>query len=106
MNVIRLFLSGVLVLGVDDFTVVPLSVLNIVSGAHNGNVELTAACTNVVPVDEVNVSKFAAVYNAVLNGDGFASAEKDTAEVSVGVHAGVVIGSLTYLPNWVWIGPG
>jgi len=92
VNVVSLFLVGVLTEGIDNLTVVPLAVAYILGGTHNGNVELTMTCANVVPVDEVYVSEFSAVKLAVLDGHGFASAEEYRTEMSVGVHGGVVTG--------------
>ena len=92
VNVVSLFLVGVLTECVDGLAVVPLSVLDILGRTHNGNVELSVTCTNVVPVNEVDVCKLTAVKNAVLDGHALASAKEYRAEVSVCVHAGVVTG--------------
>ena len=92
MRIVCLLLVGELVKGVDHLTVVPLAALNLIGSTHNGYVELTATCANVVPVNEVNVSKLTAVKNAVLDGHSLASAEEYATEMSVGIHGGVVTG--------------
>ena len=92
MNVVSLLLVGELVTGVDDLTVVPLSVFNLIGGTDNGYVYLSATSDDVVPVNEVDMSEETKVNLAILDGEGFASAEEAAAQVTVGVHAGVVAG--------------
>ncbi len=92
VNVVCLFLVGELVEGVDNLTVVPLSVVDRIGCTHNGYVKLSVTSANVVPVDEVNVSELTAVKNAVLDGHGLASAEEAGTKVTVGVHRGEVTG--------------
>ena len=91
-RIVSLLFVSELTESVDGLAAVPLSVADVLGGTHNGNVQLSVTCTNVVPVDEVNVSEFTAVQNAVLNGHGLAAAEEYGAEVTVGVHGGVVAG--------------
>ena len=91
MDVFGLFFGRELVKRVDDFTVVPLAVFGqVVGGAHDGDVELAAACADVVPVNEIDMSEFAAIQDAVLDGHALAATEEDGAEVAVGVHAGEI----------------
>ena len=92
MDIVSLFLFGELVTGVDNLTAVPLSIVNVLGSTHNSDVYLTATSDNVVPVDEVDVSKETEVELTVLDGESLASAEEYGAEVTVGVHAGVVTG--------------
>jgi hypothetical protein len=92
MNVVSLFLFGESVLGIDNLTVVPLSVVYVLGSTHNGDVNLAATSDNVIPVDEIDVSEETKVKLAVLDGKGLASAEEYGAEVTVGVHGGVVTG--------------
>ena len=92
MNVVSLLLGSILTLGINYLAVVILSVVNSLGSTHNGYVELSSASTNVVPVNEVNVSKLTAVKNAVLDGHGLASAEEAGTKVTVGVHRGEVAG--------------
>jgi hypothetical protein len=92
VNVVCLFFFGKFTLGVDNLTVVPLSVIDVISSTHNGNVYLTATSDNVVPVDEVDVCEETEVELAILDGEGLASAEEAGTEVTVCVHGGVVTG--------------
>ena len=92
MNIVCLFLVGELAKSIDNLAAVVLSVLNVLGSTHNGYVYLTATCTYVVPVDEVDVSELTAVKNAVLDGHGLASAEEAGTKVTVGVHRGIVAG--------------
>ena len=92
MDIVSLFLFGELVLGVDNLTAIPLSIVNVLGSTHNGNVYLTATSDNVVPVNEVDVSEETEVELAVLDGESLASAEEYRTEVTVGVHGGVVTG--------------
>ena len=92
MEVVSLLLGKELAAGVDHFAVIVLSVLNVLSGTHNGNVHLTATSDNVVPVDEVDVCEQTKVKSAVLDGQGLATAEEYGTKVTVGVHGGVVAG--------------
>jgi len=92
MNVVCLFLRGVLSESVDNLTVVVLSGFYGIGSTHNGNVKLTVTSTNVVPVDEVNVSELTTVKNAVLDSHSFASAEEAGTKVSVGVHRSEIAG--------------
>ena len=77
---------------VNNFAVVVLAASNVFGGTHNGNVALTGTSAYVVPVDEVDVSELTEVKNAVLDGDGFASAEEYGTEVTVGIHRSEVTG--------------
>lgn len=45
-----------------------------------------------VPVDEIDVSELTKVELAVLDGKGLAAAEKNRAQVTVGIHGGEVAG--------------
>ena len=92
VQVVSLLLGSELTQGVDNSAVLPLAVIDFLGGTHNGNVSLTAAVTDMVPVDEVDVSEFAAIQLAVLNGHGLAAAEEDGAQVAIGIHGGVVAG--------------
>ena len=92
VNVVCLLFVCESTLGVDNLTVVPLSVVYIVSCTDDGDVYLTATSDNVIPVDEVDVSEKTEVELTVLDGKGFASAKEYTAEVTVGIHGGVVTG--------------
>ena len=92
VDVVNLLLGEELAAGVDHFATVVLSILNVLSGTHNGNVYLTATSDNVIPVDKVDVSEETEVKLAVLDGEGLASAEEYRAKVTVGVHGGVVAG--------------
>ena len=92
VDIVSLFLFGELVLGVDNLTVVPLSIVNVLGSTHNGDVYLTATSDNVVPVDEVDVCEETEVELAILDGEGLASAEEAGTEVTVCVHGGVVTG--------------
>ena len=89
---VSLLLSGELTQGVDDLATVVLAVTDAVVGAHDGDVDLTGTCADVIPVDEVDVCELAQVQLAVLDGQGLASAEEHGAQVSVGVHGGEVAG--------------
>ena len=92
MNVVSLLLVGVTSEGINNLSVIILSVIDRLGGTHNGYVELSVTRANVVPVDEVNVSELTAVKNAVLDGHGLASAEEAGTKVTVGVHRGIVAG--------------
>ena len=87
MDIVSLFFLGELVAGVDHLAVIPLSVLNVLGGAHNGNVYLSAASDDVVPVNKVDVSKQTAVNGSVLDGHSLASSEEYGTQMTVGVHA-------------------
>ncbi len=76
MAVVCFLFVSELVESVDNLAAVPLSVFDFHGCTHNGYVELTSSCTNVVPVDKVNVSKLAAVKNAVFDCHCFASAKE------------------------------
>ena len=73
MNVVSLFLFGELVLGVDNLTVVPLSVSNVLGCTDDGYVNLSATSNNVVPVDEVDVCEETEVELAIRDGSGVLS---------------------------------
>ena len=90
--IVFLFFLSELVQGVDDLAAVPLAVVDGFGSTHNGHVQLTGTGADLVPVDEVHVREFTAVQDAVLDGEGFASAEEHGAEVTVGVHGGEVTG--------------
>ena len=92
VNVVCLFLGEELVVSINGFTIVPLSVLDVLSCTHNGNVELSVTSSYMIPVNEVDMSELAAVQLAVLNGQSFASAEQNGTEVTVSIHTGVVTG--------------
>ena len=92
VQVVSLLLGSELTQGVDDFATLPLAVVNSLGSTHNSNVSLTAAVTDMVPVDEVDVSEFAAIQLAVLDGHGLAAAEEDRAQVAIGIHGGEVAG--------------
>ena len=91
-RIVSLLFVGELTESIDGLAAVPLSVADILGGTHNGNVQLSVTCTNVVPVDEVDVSELTAVQNAILDGHGLAAAEEYGTEVTVGVHGGIVTG--------------
>ena len=57
MKVVSLFFVSVSSESVNNFTIVVFSVVDGIAGTHNGYVKLSVTSTNVVPVDEVNVSK-------------------------------------------------
>ena len=90
MDVVGFFFVGVLAEGVDGLAAVEFAVIDILSRAHDGDVQLTMTGADVVPVDEVDVGELAAIEDAVLDGHGLTAAEEDGAQVAVGVHAGVV----------------
>ena len=90
MRVVSLFFIGELVERVDGLAVVELAVVHVFSRAHDGDIQLAMTGADVVPVDEVDVRELAAVEDAVLDGHGLAAAEEDGAQMTVGVHAGVV----------------
>ena len=90
MNIVSLFLSGKLPQSIDDFTVLPLAIVNRLSGAHNSNISLTATVTDMIPVYEINVSKLTTVQDAILDGHGLAAAKEDGTQVAVGIHGGKV----------------
>ena len=92
MQVVSLLLGSELTQGVDGLAVLPLAVVDILGSTHNGNIQLTMTCADMVPVDEVDVSEFAAIQLAVLDGHGLAAAEEDRAQVAIGIHGGVVAG--------------
>ena len=92
VNVVSLFLFGELVLGIDYLAIVPLSVIYVISGSHDGDIHLTATSDNVIPVDEVDVREETEVELAVLDGEGLASAKEAAAEVTVCIHGGIVAG--------------
>ncbi len=77
VDIVSLFFFCKLVLGIDNLTVVPLSVIYVLGSTHNGNVYLTAAGDNVIPVDEVNVSEETEVKLTVLDGKSFASTKEN-----------------------------
>ena len=87
MNVVRLLLISELALGIDYLAIIPLSVVDVLSSTHNGNIYLTATSDNVIPVDEVDVSEETKVELAVLDCERLASAEEAAAEVTVCIHA-------------------
>ena len=89
---VSLLLSGELTQSVDDLAVIVLAVSYILIGTDDGDVALTTTSTDMVPVDEVDVSEFAAIQLAVLDGHGLAAAEEDAAQVAVGVHGSEVAG--------------
>ena len=91
-RIVSLLIVAELTESVDGLAAVPLSVADILGGTHNGNVQLSVTCTNMVPVDEVDVSELTAVQNAILDGHGLAAAEEYGAEMTVGVHGGIVTG--------------
>ena len=64
MDIVALFFIGKLAESVDNLAVIPLSILYVIGCTHNGNVKLSATCTNVVPVNEVDVSKLTTIKNA------------------------------------------
>ena len=89
---VSLLLSRELTQSVNDFAVVVLTAAHILGGTHDGDVGLTATGANMVPVDEVDVSEFATIQLAVLNGHGLAAAEEAGTQVAIGVHGGEVTG--------------
>ena len=92
MNVVCLLFVSELALSIDNLTIVPLSVVDVISSTDDGNVYLTATSDNVIPVNEVDVSEETEVELTILNGECLTSAEEAAAEVTVCVHAGVVAG--------------
>ena len=92
MNVVSLLFGSELSESVNNLAVVVLSVIDRLSGTHNGYVKLSVTSANVVPVDEVNVSELTAVKNTVLDSHSLASAEEAGTEVTVGIHAGEITG--------------
>ena len=92
MQIVSLLLGGKFTQGVDGLAALPLAVIHRLGSAHNGNIDLTMACADMIPVDEVDMGKLAAVQNTVLDGHGLAAAEENGAQVAVGVHGGVVAG--------------
>ena len=90
MRVVSFLLVSELVERVDRLAVVELAVIHIFGRAHDGDVELAMTGTDMIPVDEVDVRKLAAIEDAVLNGHGLTAAEEDRAQMAVGIHAGVI----------------
>ena len=90
MNIVSLFFVGKSAAGVDDLSAVDLSVLNVLGSSHNGYVYLTTTGDNVIPVDEIDVSKQTEVELAVLDGERFASAEEYRTKMSIGIHTRIV----------------
>ena len=74
---VSLLLSGELTQSVHNLTIVVLTIAYGIVGTHNSDVDLAGTGTDMVPVDEVNVSKFAQIQLAVLDGQGLAAAEEE-----------------------------
>ena len=73
---IGLFLSRELTQGVDHLAVIVLAVTHIFGGAEQSQVDLTGASTDMVPVNEVDMSKLAQIQLAVLDGQGLTAAKE------------------------------
>ena len=67
MRVVSFLLVSELVERVDRLAVVELAVIHIFGRAHDGDVELAMTGTDMIPVDEVDVRKLAAIEDAVLS---------------------------------------
>ena len=89
---VGLLLSGELTQSVDDFTIVVLTVTDVLGGTEQGQVDLTGTSADMIPVDEVDMSKLAQIQLAILDGQGLTAAEENGAQVAVGVHGGEVAG--------------
>ena len=64
------FLVGVPAQGVHNLSVVPQAAFHVFRGAHHGDVQLAATGAHMIPVDEIDMGKLAAIQYAVLDGQG------------------------------------
>ena len=90
MNVVSLLLVGKSAAGIDNLSVVDLSILNVLGGSHNGYVYLSATSNHVIPVNKVDVCEKSKVELTVLDGQRFASSKEYRAKMTVCIHRGVV----------------
>ena len=72
---------------IDHFPIIPFPIFHIFRRTHNRNIKLSAACSYMIPVYEIDMCKFSAVKFAILNGHDFTASEEHASQMSVRIHA-------------------